>query len=420
MRHFGVLCPAATGHLNPMTALARALLRRGHRVTFFQVPDAEAAVRKAGLDCAVIGEKLFPPGSIPKTYAELGKLGGLAGLRFTIDWLLLRAAEVVFNEGPSAIRSAGVDALLIDQTSLAGSTVAEHLGLPFVSAACALMVNEEVGVPPFSTPWAYRTAWPFRLRNRLFYALIRRLIRKVRDRQAAQREQWNLPPFRHFNDTFSKVAQVAQQPAEFEFPRRELPPTFHFTGPFVDPAARPAVPFPYEKLDGRPLVYASLGTLQNRSFPIFRAIAAACADLPVQLVLALGGGSDPAELGPLPGSPVVVEYAPQLDLIRKAELVVTHAGLNTALESLAEGVPMVAIPITNDQPGVAARLVWTGCGLMVTPKRLTVPRLRRAVERVLREGSFRENAQRLQAGIARVGSGPELAATVIEKAVNPA
>jgi zeaxanthin glucosyltransferase len=97
--------------------------------------------------------------------------------------------------------------------------------------------------------------------------------------------------------------------------------------------------------------------------------------------------------------------------------VVTHAGLNTALESLAEGVPTVAIPITNDQPGVAARLAWTGCGLTVPPKRLTVPRLRQAVERVLKEPAFRANALRMQAAIRR-GGGTEKAATIIEKAVS--
>lgn len=52
--------------------------------------------------------------------------------------------------------------------------------------------------------------------------------------------------------------------------------------------------------------------------------------------------------------------APQFAPLEKATLAITHAGLNTALEALARGVPMVAIPITNDQPGVAGRLEWLG------------------------------------------------------------
>ena len=71
-------------------------------------------------------------------------------------------------------------------------------------------------------------------------------------------------------------------------------------------------------------------------------------------VISLGGGLDPVRLGQLPGDPIVVSYAPQLEVVKRAALVITHAGLNTVLESLAEGVPLVAIPLGNDQPGVAA------------------------------------------------------------------
>lgn len=66
------------------------------------------------------------------------------------------------------------------------------------------------------------------------------------------------------------------------------------------------------------------------------------------------------------GESIVVEFAPQLELLKCAALCITHAGLNTALECLSNGLPMVAIPITNDQPGVAARSEWMGTGEMVS------------------------------------------------------
>src|SRR5262249_42130029 len=87
----------------------------------------------------------------------------------------------------------------------------------------------------------------------------------------------------------------------------------------------------------------------------FGMIAEACAGLELQLVISLGGGQDPALLGDLPGDPVVVGYAPQLDLIRQATLTISHGGLNTALESLAQGVPMVVLPVAYGQPGAGAR-----------------------------------------------------------------
>jgi zeaxanthin glucosyltransferase len=231
------------------------------------------------------------------------------------------------------------------------------------------------------------------------------------------RKQWRLPPFKHPNDSFSSLAQLCQQPAAFEFPRQSLPSCFHFTGPYFNPDSRESTSFPFEKLTGQPLIYASLGTVQNRLLGTFEAIAAACQHLNVQLVLSLGGGSNPDSLPTLPGNPIVVSFAPQLALLQKATLTITHAGMNTTLESLANGVPMVAIPIASDQPAVAARIAWTGTGEVVSLKKLTVPKLRTAIEQVLQEDSYRNNALNLATAIQQAG-GVKRAANIIEQAIN--
>jgi zeaxanthin glucosyltransferase len=173
--------------------------------------------------------------------------------------------------------------------------------------------------------------------------------------------------------------------------------------------------FPWEKLDGRPLIYASMGTLQNRQVPIFEAIAAACAGLDVQLVLSLGSHDQRLELK-LAGAAIVVPFAPQVELLKRATLAITHAGLNTALGSLSQGVPMVAIPITNDQPGVASRLEWLGAARVVQPGRLSAQRLRANVRTVLGEPHYRASAQQWKAEIANI-DGLRLAGDVVERAV---
>ncbi|MGB8853341.1 MAG: glycosyltransferase [Pirellulales bacterium] len=175
------------------------------------------------------------------------------------------------------------------------------------------------------------------------------------------------------------LAEIARQPAFFDFPRSRLEPRLHFTGPWHEPATTAAIPFPWDRLDGRPLIYASLGTLQNRLADTFAAIAAAVEPLDAQLVISLGSADQDAAAvaARCPGETIVVTMALQLALLKKAAVVITHAGLNTALESLARGLPMVAIPITNDQPGVARRLEWLGVAEVVLPARLTVARLGR-------------------------------------------
>jgi MGT family glycosyltransferase len=176
------------------------------------------------------------------------------------------------------------------------------------------------------------------------------------------------------------------------------------------------VDFPWERLDpGRPLAYASMGTLQNGVLRTFRMIAEACAGFRLQLVISLGGGQDPRLLGDLPGNPVVVGYAPQLALIQRSALTISHGGLNTALESLAQGVPMVVLPVAYDQPGVGARVEWSGAGRSIPVGRLTVDRLRDAVRTVLGTPAYRERAGRLQANI-EAADGLNRAADLIEGA----
>lgn len=416
MTHFGMICPAGNGHLNPMTTLGRELQRRGHHVTLIGVLDAQSNALAAGLDFRAIAESEAPPGTTARSLAQLGKLNGLAALRYTIS-VFQESTALLLRDVPTAIKKTGVEALLVDETTSAGGTVAEFLGIPFVTVCSALVLNQEDAIPPFFTPWSYNPAWWARLRNRAGYSMLRRIAQPIREVIADYRQQWKLSPHSSANDPYSKLAIVSQQPGEFEFPRTALPQWFHFTGPFYDSTGRQPVDFPFDKLTERSLIYASMGTVQNRLIGTFQKIASACEGLNAQLVISLGGSASPESLPELPGEPLVVEYAPQLELLKKATLTITHAGMNTTLESLSNGVPMVAIPIANDQPGVAARIAWTGAGEVVPLSRLSVPRLRAAIQQVLTEDYYKNNASRLQEAI-RLSGGVSRAANIVEQAVS--
>jgi len=416
MAHIGILCPTLTGHLNPMIAIGRELQRRSHRVTVVGFMDGKAKIVAAGLDFLAIGTGQFPVGSTRESLKTLGELNGLAALTYSLK-LVEQATKVLLEESPKALTAAGIDFLLVDQSLYSGSTIAQVMDLPFVTVCCALMLNPEPDVPPFFTPWRYRPkAWA-RLRNRGGYQLLARLARGQIQQIIHYRQRQKLPPLDYEHDTYSTLAQICQQPAEFEFPRQSLPACFHFVGPCIDSSGREPAEFPFDQLTGQSLVYASLGTLQNRMLWMFDVIAAACENIDVQLVIALGGGISPTALPPLSGSPLVVGYAPQVELLQRATLAITHAGMNTVLESLSNGVPMVAIPITNDQPGVAARITWTGSGDVIAPRSLTVAKLHRKICKVLTQPSYQDNAIRLQKSIQTTG-GSQQAADIIEKAIS--
>ena len=416
MARLGAFCFPATGHLNPMTALARSLQMRGHEVVIFGIADTEARVRAAGIEFYRIGIEDYPPGTLQALDEHLAQLNGFAALRFTLK-RVRNSGRMVRREGPDAVRAADVEALLVDEADSAGN-VADYLGLPWISVALIPPLLEDDRFPPFWLGWAAGKDWLSRLRNRLAIFLLLQIAAPIFRDVNRQRRAWGLKPFRRSGDALSQLAQITQLPEalEFEF-AGEKPAGLHYTGPFVHPEQRPTIEFPWERLDGRPLIYASMGTLQNGSEAIFRTIAEACAGLDSQLLISLGGGIDPARLGKLAGDPLVVSYAPQLEVLKRAALVITHAGINTVLESLCEGVPLVAVPLAHDQPGVAARVKARGACVVVPLRKLNAARLRKAVTLVLQDSRYREAAQVLQKAIQQT-NGPGRAADLIEQVLN--
>jgi zeaxanthin glucosyltransferase len=216
--------------------------------------------------------------------------------------------------------------------------------------------------------------------------------------------------------TTSKLAVITQTPPEFDFEGTSWPAHFHYTGPLHDGDGREQVAFPWEKLTGEPLIYASLGSLVNAHPEVYRTILGAVARLPeIQVVLSIGKSINQEELGSVPANTLMVRTAPQIELLRRAVLCITHAGLNTTLESLAQGVPMVAIPIGYDQAGVAARIAHHGVGEFVEVEDLTVVGLSKLIQGVLSNPHYRIRAQHFASVIAET-RGLDLAADVIERA----
>ena len=414
MIHFGIICPPFPGHLNPMAALGRELQRRGHRITFLQIPDVEFKVCSEGLNFWSIGQSTYRRGELGESFAELGKLSGLEALRYSVNFCQ-HITAMICQDAPGAIQKAGIEALLVDQLEPAGETVAEFLGIPFICVCCAQAIHRQADVPPFFTPWSYQNTWWARLRNLAAYHLLDRSSQPMQQVLNEYRKQWKLPTYHGFRVPYSRLAQISQQPAAFDFPRANLPERFHYTGPFRN-ASPLSVPFPFKRLTGQPLIYASLGTLQNTKQKIFYCIAAACEGLDVQLVISHGGGMNAEAVQGLPGSPLVVEYAPQLEVLAKARLTITHGGLNTVLDSLSHGVPLVAIPITYEQPGTGARIRWTGTGEVIPLNCLSISRLRAVIQRVLTEDSYLEHAFRIKESI-RESGGVMRAADIAEQAV---
>lgn len=389
--HLALVCPDMTGHLNPMTTLGRALCRQGHRVSLIGLPSSRAVADARGLEFLEVGGPEYASGELEADRALLGRLRGYAAVRLT-GQMLRRAAAIVLRDAPAIARAEGIEGFVVDQVCPAGNSVAQSLELPFATVCNALAINMEDGVPPVMMPWSYRQGGLARVRNRIGNRLLTFAAQPIFGEVNQFRDRHGLPRMIPHAQFHGELIQVAQQPAFLDFPREQLPDHFHYTGPWHEPDRDKDLDFPWEKLDGRPILYASLGTLQNRLQGLFENIIAACAAQDVQLVLSLGRPEAELDL-PATSNAIVVPYAPQLKLLQRAVAVVTHGGLNTALETLSQGLPMVVIPMTNDQPGVARRAESLGAAAVVPPRSATVKRLQQAIEQVLQQPRYRESAE---------------------------
>lgn len=413
--HFGVLSFAGTGHLNPLMSLSRELVCRGHRVTFFDKPKAEARVREAGFGFVPVGgtvdsENGKTPRNVRSMWSEISAMrSNLKRIRHDVERFL--------EETPAAVSRAEVNALLIDEIALAGPTVAQLLRLPYFIISTS--VPHRFGWRGLS--WfsghrysTSRLSWMQSVFLELSVTRIRGPLRTVLDEY---RRRAGLGSVRTVSKDFPCLAHIGQMPKCLDLPRKPAPKDFHYTGPFEWRAASPHLSFPWHRLDGRPILYVSLGTTRNVQTALLRMIVEACRDFDLQFVISLGNRFEPDALADLPGRPVVTKFAPQLEILKVARIVVTHGGSNTVFEALMEGKPMIVIPLAYDQPAMAARLARLHLAEVLPVMRLSTRRIHSAVEKILQDASYRDAAQEMRTALRSI-QGQALAADLIEKALD--
>jgi zeaxanthin glucosyltransferase len=409
--HFAFIAPPFLGHLNPMLALAGALVARGHRATFLAQSDAGPWIRGAGIDFAPVGRTSHPEGSLAAAHRRMARVNGVLGLSGVMRDLVA-GTTMLTRDVPGACRALAIDMIVADQTEAAGGLVARHLDLPYVSVANALPLNQEPGIPPPFTSWSYERSDRARRRNLAGYRVSDFLMRPLHRTIAEQALAWRLGPLRRIEDCASSLAQISQTVESFDFPREHPPPVLHHVGPLRRAAPSDGCWQPPAR-DGRPLAFASLGTLQGGRATLFRRIARGAEELDVRLVLAHGGGLGPRAAASLPGRPAVFDFVPQEAVLREARLAILHGGLNTVMDALAAGTPIAVAPIAFEQGAIAARIVRCGAGLRVRRLSLTAAPFRRAMQQLLETPSFAEAARRLADEIAAAG-GVARAANLVE------
>ena len=409
MSHVALICPPFHSHLRVFEALGGELLRRGHRVTLLLNAGASPSAGPAGLMRRETGTRAGR--DLEALLARAARPTGPLGILRTVA----DAAELtdeLCRDGPGILTEIGADAIVGDAMEPAAGLLADHLGLPHVSLAAALPVHHDPTVPLPFLSWPYDPSAKGLSRNRGGERVARLLLTRQRRTIARWAEAFGLPPRDTLSDCLSRKAQISQLVPSFDFPRQPASHR-HMVGP-LRTARRDEVA--NDDAGGkRPLVFASLGTLQGHRVQIFRAVALACRALGVRCVVAHCGRLNPHDASRI-GADLVTDFVPQEKILQSASVCVTHAGMNTVMDSLAAGVPMLAIPIAFDQPGIAARIVHHGVGERLSRVLVSPGRVKASLARLLAEASFRDRAQMIGRDIATSG-GVVLAANIVEDAI---
>ena len=432
MAHFAIVTPPLVSHLNACQALGRTLVRRGHRVTVIGVEDARPLVWP-DIGFHAIGAATHPPGHVARMTRRMGRLVGPLGLPAMLRGLAADT-DMVCRELPAALEKLGVDALIADQMEPGGGIVASALDLPYMSIACALPVERDVDVPPVFLGWKYDPSRQGRARNRgghrVTDAIMRRhqaVIERHARRFGLDERNGSKEKYGRQADWLSRTLSVAQTVETLDFPRAKPPKHLFHVGPLRVHDPRVFKPASSQEggweRDGRPLVFASLGTLQGARERLFRAIAGAARDLDVQLVMVHCGRLSERQVRRLPGYGTpdlhVTDFVPQGAVLDMADAAILHGGLNTVLDAAARAVPMVVMPLAFEQPAIATRLVragvaervsawWTGHGGGRHHN------LAHAIDKIMHDPTARERLAALKTEIVKAG-GAERAADLAEE-----
>lgn len=392
------------GHVNPSLGLVGKLVERGERVVYYSGDEFRAKIESAGAEFRSYRGQLG---------VETHEEGGINGFLLFADFILKKSRSIVdyFWDEVSAL---GPDYIIHDSLSYFGKEFAARLSVPGISAfACFAYIDEMAALDPAFFMETYLRAGddPLYVKHKASTNVYRRLLGTMSRRLAAA---YGLERLNIVNDLF-----CAKQDLNILFTSRALQlyeaafdDSYWFAGYTLFDRREPA-DFPYERLDGRPLVYISFGTLFNELPELYRICLAAFKDMDVQAVLALGHRVSVEELGEVPPNIIVRSSVPQLDILRRAAAFVTHGGANSVHEAICCHVPMAVVPQRFDQFVGGLTVERSGAGLDLRDREITAELLRSSVGRLLAEPGYKDRCAELHRSFEAAGGLDGAAARIL-------
>ncbi len=392
MGKFLFITPPFAGHINPTVSVAAFLRRSGHSTAWVGYQRVFKNLLPEGATVFPLEDKLSNEEISDLKKRAYTTIGHLEALRFLYNEILIPFGRAMTPGVLAAIDAYEPDVLVVDNQAFAGVVAAYITKLKWATFATtsATLIN------PYK--FGDLTLWnPFKWMDDAF---------------AAFAGEYGVT---HENGIFSPSLVVVFSTLELVGSKETFPSHYHFVGPAIND--RPSeVPFPWEALaKGIPKILITLGTLNAEAGErFFGEVFDALAEEQLQAVLVASKEVTVNLKNRIPSNFIVCQYIPQLTLLPHMNAVLCHAGHNTVVESLVNGLPLVVAPIRDDQFIIASQVEVAGAGIKLHFRRAKAQKIRAAVRTVLTESSFREAAERIKASFINAG-GSGKAATLLEK-----
>jgi MGT family glycosyltransferase len=370
----------AHGHVNPSIPLVKELVSRGERVIYYCTETYRTKIESAGAEFRSYGAEYdFAPGQDAVT-------------PFRAMSLILQAGEGVIANVIDQVRAEKPDYIIYDSMCVWGKQIARIVGVAAVCSCSIFLIHSKNirdvpmdtrlqlqmtmgGVSLLSSLWRYGS---IALRLKLKYGVSSPL----------------------FADFFANPGDMTlvYTSRYFQAGADRFDGTFKFVGPLIAPRNdhsdwQASEVFKASEVSGTSLIYISLGTLFNERVDFFRACLEAFNDDRYNVIMSIGNKIDPASLGVVPNNFIVRPHVPQLEVLRRADLFITHGGMNSVSEGCWYGVPMIVLPQVGDQVVIASRVAQLGAAEKLTD--ITPQAIRVLAEKVLGDSSYKKQSMKI-------------------------
>lgn len=372
-------CIPAHGHTNPTLGVVRELIQRGHAVWYYSYTPFREKIERLGATFIACDDYDTERKLTPKDAARIGKDLALS-TQVLVDTTL--ALDDMVCQKMQELRP---DCIVSDSMAVWGKAVALKLGIPFVSSTTTFAFNQ------YSAKIMKQSVT--QMLGMIFsMPRINRNIKRLQDKGYPIKSVLDI--LQNDNQTNTIVYTSPDfQPCSETFSDR-----YNFVGPSVRPVTEEIVKT-REKL-----IYISMGTVVNNSLRFYKKCISAFSDTEYQVILSVGNSISNGRLlmenlGAVPENISVKNFVDQIAVLNKADVFLSHCGMNSVNESLYYQVPLVMYPQTTEQAGVAARVEQLGAGILL--KKETSDSIRRTIEQVLNTPSYYENAIAISDGFHR-------------------